>query len=652
MKVNENNSKNKTKTTNVFRKPSKSDLETQAFANDLEFRNTLEYTIYNQIQTWKDNKISNKDLEDLDGKYLLCNLEFNERKNVGTAIINQDKKRTKGLVKGNILNPLMFSFTEQNTSSLEFKESIDDLNYITQNDTNKSHFNQNSLENSKVKFSIKNLLKLNEILRMNLESETPTVVSSSETQLELDQNTWEELFSDSNDNFSIIDFLEKLVDQITSSIKSLIMGEALLGADNARQILLFELKSLQKLFSEDKQEDISRLIECLSIQINSDCDIKMLTFKIDQIRSSLKHFNLLSRFQDFNFGYNSFNDEVENEEKILHTNQANNFFARHKFLKINKWHRQSNNPSFEKPRSNSISGEINSNSYHFFHHRDVHFRHHHILSHYKHHQRRNTSNSNENNGESGKKEEVLDYSSGENGIQPITINNDGWNIEYSKGISLSYKIDSSSNGQLSINVVIKSDIKCRLLNLLTILNEVELSNMWVPYMSYSKCVYNFSRVSKLVQQVYDLPWPIGQRENIMFCFGVDTLREYDCIMISCGDPQSSKNKFFGVSIPDPPPKIPREKCSYLLFILTPSESSKDLTTLEMFSSFCITKYVPIKLASFLIKRMTRKMYTDITTLASNLNGSPYEAVYNNNLKLYSWLDMKLSQHYESKQRKN
>ncbi|OII71281.1 uncharacterized protein cubi_01756 [Cryptosporidium ubiquitum] len=649
MESHENKFKSKAKITNIPRKPSKLGLETQTSLKNAELRNTLEYTIYNQIKTWKDNKISNKDLEDLDGKYLVCNLEFDEKKNVNIDSKHQDKKK----VKASILSPLMFSFTKKDATSLELKESFDDSNHKTENYINKSYHNQCNLENSKIKLSIENLLKLNEILRMNLEGETPTVVSSSETQLELDQSTWDELFCDVNDNSSKIDFLEKLTDQITTSIKSLIMGEALLGADNARQMLIFELKSLQKLFDEDKQEEISKSIECLLAQTGSDHDIKMLIFKIDQIRSALKHFNLSNRFQDFNFGYNNLpNDETEIGERILHTNQTSNFFAKHKLLKINKWHRQSN-PSLEKPTSNNANGESNLNNHHFFLHHDGHSHHRHILSHYKYHQHRNISNNSEKASEFGKKEENFDHSPNELDIQPFSPNNiDGWNIEYSKGISLSYKIDSSLNGQLSINVIIKSDIKCKLINLITILNEVELSNMWVPYMSYSKCFYNFSRVSKLVQQVYDLPWPIGQRENIMFCFGVDTLREHNCIMISCGDPQSSKNKFFGVNIPDPPPKVPREKCSYLLFILTPSDNDKFLTTLEMFSSFCVTKYVPVKLASFLIKRMTKKMYTDITNLASNLNGSPYETAYNNNLQLYSWLDMKLTQHYESKQRKS
>ncbi|KAL3127966.1 hypothetical protein CHM_5g650 [Cryptosporidium hominis] len=649
MLSNENNIKTKSKISNMFKKPINSNIEIQTSSNDSELNNTFESKIYHQIKTWKDNKISNKDLEDLDGKYLVCNLEFDEKKNIEFDSKEQINRR----MKGSILNPLMFSFSDTETPKFELKELPgDNLNNIIQDNVKKSQLKQINHVNLKVKLSVENLLKLNEILRINLESETPTVVSSSETQLELDQSALDELFCDQYDgNSSKIDFIEKLADQIVSSIKSLIMGEALLGADNARQILVFELKSLQKLFIEDKKEEISKSIESLLLQTSSDDDIQMLIFKIDQIRSALKHFNLSNRFQDFNFGYNNSSNEIEDGERTLQTNQANNFFAKHKLLKFNKWCKQLNTSS-ENNGSNIASGESNSNNHRLTHHHDGHSHHHHILSHYKHHQHRNISNSNEKNRDIVKREEEFDSPHAENCVQLFSPDNyDGWNTENSKGVSLSYKIDSSSNGHLSINVVIKSDINCKLLNLLTILNEVELSNMWVPYISYSKCFYNFSRVSKLVQQVYDLPWPIGQRENIMFCFGVDTLKEHDCIMISCGDPQTSNNKFFGANIPDPPPKVPREKCSYLLFILTPSENSKDLTTLEMFSSFSVTKYVPIKLTSFLIKRMTRKMYTDITALASNINGSPYETAYNNNLQLYSWLDMKLSQ-YESKQRKN
>lgn len=638
---------------------------------DMEWSGTLEYRMYHQLKTWNDNKISNKDLEGLDGNYLECKVEFDEKRNAEIQTKGREGggekggEEERGFLKKSNLNPLMFSFTKGDISVLRRKEEepplLGDLNSTAQGArSSQLHLAPSGDADSKVRSSVENLLKLNEVLKMNLESETPTVVSSSETQLELDQSNWDELFRSSGDNhedhhhFSKIDLLEKLTDQITSSIKSLIMGEALLGADNARQVLLFELKSLQKWF-RDKQEKVAKSIEDLIAQTSSDEDISMLVFKIDQIRSALRHFNLSSRFEGFNFGYGSSpNIETEDVERILHSSQTSNFLAKHKLFKINRWHRQLSS-SFEKSTNNVTTPENSPNcQHHLFHHDGQH--HHNILSHYKHHQQRCCYYcNNEKNGDPAKK----DYgtSSWEKDTPQVLpasplVNNDGWNVEYSKGVSLSYKIDSSQNGQLSINVVIKSEINCKLLNLLTILNEVELSNMWVPYMSYSKCFYNFSRVSKLVQQIYDLPWPIGQRENIMFCFGVDTLREHDCIMISCGDPQSSSNQFFGVKIPDPPPKVPREKCSYLLFILTPSEHDKDFTTLEMFSSFCVTKYVPIKLTSFLIKRMTKKMYVDIASLASNLSGSPYEAAYNSNLQLYSWLDMKLSQYYELKQRKS
>ncbi|KAJ1604798.1 hypothetical protein OJ253_3465 [Cryptosporidium canis] len=641
--------KSRIKTSSSFINPKDSEMiSDESCQNNTERKDSLEYAIYRQLKTWKDNKATNKDLDHLDGNYLECKVEFDEKKNTKTH--GRELDNTKGLMSN--LNPLMFSFTERDTSNLEINDSLVDSILVAQDHKKTTNVDPNRDINSKIKNSIENLLKLNEILRMNLENEAPTVVSSSETQLELDQITWDELFRDSQEHFSKVDFLEKLTDQILSSIKSLIMGEALLGADNARQMLLFELKSLQRIFNENNQEKVSKSIECLLMQTNSDDEINMLIFKIDQIRSALRHFNLSNRFEDFNFGYSNLSHiESDDVERMLHSNQASNFFAKHKLFKINRWHKQSSS-SFDKSINNSAL-ESNSSNRHIFHHHDGQSHHRNILSHYKNHQQRNSCIKNEKNGDVAKKDDDLNTTN-EKDIQllaSVSNNSDGWNIEHSKGISLSYKIDSSPNGQISINVVIKSEIKCKLLNLLTILNEVELSNMWVPYMSYSKCFYNFSRVSKLVQQIYDLPWPIGQRENIMFCFGVDTLREHNCIMISCGDPQTTNNKFFGVKIPDPPPKVPREKCSYLLFILTPSDVDKDTTTLEMFSSFCVTKYVPVKLTSFLIKRMTKKMYVDIASLASNLNGSPYGTAYNSNLQLYSWLDMKLTQYYELRQRK-
>ncbi|KAF7457195.1 putative START-2 domain protein [Cryptosporidium felis] len=596
-----------------------------------------------QLRTWGESKIYNIDLDGQHNK--ICGSEFKE--NAETEVFNQNEKN---YFRGRILNPMMFSFVN------DFAEGLETSTPGNSNSANlysKDSQEQGNMQISlQIKHSLENLLKLNEILKINLESETPTVVSSSETQLGLDQKSLNEMFETSIENSIKFEFLDKLMDQIISSIKSLVIGETLLAADNARQLLSHEIGILKNLFIEHKMEQISKCLDTWLTQISNDEEIQMLIFKIDQIRSALRHFNLSNRFQDFNFGYeNSPINTFENEDK-LQLNPTSNFLTKYKFFKINKWHRQQSS-SFEKIGNPSSTGSASNQKL-------AHHHHHHILSHYRNHQNRGSSIQVEKDAGTNRKDERrnhLESSNDKERTSQLLIHtsnmpsNEGWNIENSKGVYLSYRIDTIPNGYISINIVIKSEIKCKLINLLTILNEVELSNMWVPYMSSSKCLYNLSRVSKLVQQIYDLPWPIGQRENIMFCFGVDTLREHDCIMISCGDPQTGSGKFFGIDIPEPPPKIPREKCSYLLFILTPSESARDLTTLEMFSSFNVSKYVPIKLASFLIKRMARKMYTDITTLASNPQGSPYENACNSNIQLYSWLDLKLSQYHAFKSRK-
>ncbi|KAK6587564.1 hypothetical protein RS030_91547 [Cryptosporidium xiaoi] len=579
------------------------------------------------------------------------------------------------------LFPLLFSLSntvgKDDNSELKLNKKSE---FLTEIDNTK-------IENYIIK-TIENMIKLLEMLKVVVENETPTVSSLEETQLEY-SNSEEirEYFEKiSNDADKKIDYIEKVSKNVVLNIKEMISSELLLGANSAKQELLYNLELLSKLYIECSEKLISDSILALISDINNDKDIMILTFKINQVKSALKYFNILNRFQEFNYGYlyrnsgNSCSNTSNSRNERFSVSYNNNFLLKNRiFNKVSRWHKQS---SLEKLDANGLNLDkechLKNSADHGSHsiiHNIIHHAHHH-------HGHSSRAVAKSNNAFSSEQQGVQSLSqidvrdnitpsvsdafrlenrfvepdknvlATETGSDLAEAANEEWNVESSKGISISYKIDSIQNGQISINVIIKSDIRCKLIYLISILNEVELSHMWAPYMTSSKCIYNLSRVSKLVQQIYELPWPIGQRENIMYCFGIDALKEKDCVIISCGDPQSLDGKFFGIEIPEPPPKIQREKCNYLLFILTPSADDRELITVEMYSSFYVSKYVPAKLTTFLIKRMTRKMYTDIANLASNFNNTEFETAYNNNIQLYSWLEKKLLQFYESKQKRD
>ncbi|KAH7649127.1 hypothetical protein FG379_003692 [Cryptosporidium bovis] len=585
------------------------------------------------------------------------------------------------------LFPLLFSL-----SNTVGKDDNSELKLNTKNEC-LTEIDNTKIQNCIIK-TIENIIKLLEMLKVVVENETPTVSSLEETQLEYSNSEKiREYFEEiGNDADKKIDYIEKVSKNVVLNIKEMISGELLLGANSAKQELLYNLELLSKLYIECSQKLISDSILGLISDINNDKEIMILTFKINQVKSALKYFNILNRFQEFNYGYlyrnsgNSCSNTNNNRNERFSVSYNNNSLLKNRiFNKVSRWHKQS---SLEKLDANGLNldkechlkNESNNSAGHGSHsiiHNIIHHTHHH-------HGHGSRAVAKSNNTFSSEQQGVQSLSpidardnvawlvsdtfrlenenrfvepdknvlATETGSDLTEAANEEWNVESSKGISISYKIDSIQNGQISINVIIKSDIRCKLIYLISILNEVELSHMWAPYMTSSKCIYNLSRVSKLVQQIYELPWPIGQRENIMYCFGIDALKEKDCVIISCGDPQSLDGKFFGIEIPEPPPKIQREKCNYLLFILTPSAEDRELITVEMYSSFYVSKYVPAKLTTFLIKRMTRKMYTDIANLASNFNNTEFETAYNNNIQLYSWLEKKLLQFYESKQKRD
>ncbi|OII78053.1 hypothetical protein cand_037010 [Cryptosporidium andersoni] len=455
---------------------------------------------------------------------------------------------------------------------------------------------------------VNNLVRVCEMLHVNSETDIPGL-PSHETLFEEDTEI---------DLSNIESILEYTLNSLLETIRKMISEETLLRADNMRQFIIFELKSLAAKLNPKYDSKLLSIANLFLNKLILDEDMKILAFKMDQIRSAFKFFHLTQRFNDFHLSNQPIDKfDTNNTDKVLlhSTGPA----SRTRILsRIIKWYRSSH--VFEKDGMSLRKGHSNSKTDTSGNNKDANSilvpnMHSSLQSHRYHH-------------------------SGDT-VDKFQFETDGWSTDNSKGIVVLYRIDPMSIG-LSVSVIVKGEINCNPIHLLAILNEVELAHEWAPYMSYASRIASLSRVSQLVQQIYDLPWPIGQRENIMYCFGVDTLHEQNCLMISCSNPKpDSTGQFLGVEIPDPPPKIPREECSHLFFIITPLDSGKSVT-MEMFANFNVSRFVPSKLASFIVRRMTRKMYTDIAHLASNFKGSIYESAYKENSELYLWIEKKFS----------
>ncbi|SBS83688.1 hypothetical protein, conserved [Plasmodium malariae] len=258
-------------------------------------------------------------------------------------------------------------------------------------------------------------------------------------------------------------------------------------------------------------------------------------------------------------------------------------------------------------------------------------------------------------------------------------NKEGWIKENDKYFDLWHSVDSENNITIHIRAKLSYDVK----KILSILSETELSTNWAPFLTSANKIKHLSKSSALISQMYEYPI-IGKKESLMYCLGANSLEELGCIILCCKAPPEMKkdisfyqdmceqlniNKdgeilkvneipvkfrktksevtFFDCKLPEPIPKIDRQRAANLCFLLYPLNDGNS-TVLELFVHFENEfKYTPIKMVLFFIKKIVKNMYENIIKSCKNYDNI-YADTLTKNSEFYDWLDNQLKRHMKNK----
>ncbi|OTN67410.1 Uncharacterized protein PKNOH_S060437103 [Plasmodium knowlesi] len=274
---------------------------------------------------------------------------------------------------------------------------------------------------------------------------------------------------------------------------------------------------------------------------------------------------------------------------------------------------------------------------------------------------------------------IQKYSRRFKNFRKIKQNKEGWIKENDKYLDLWHRVDSDNN----ISVHIRGKLPYDVSMILSIISETELSTHWVPFLTSSEKIKSLSKSSALIAQLYEYPI-IGKKESLMYGLGANTLEELGCIILCCMCPPELKkdiefyqnmceqmniNKneeilkvketplkfrkvkrevtFFDCQLPDPTPKIDRQRAANLCFLIYPLNNGKS-TVLELFVHFENEfKYTPIKMVTYFIKKIVKNMYANIIKTCKN-----YHTIYadrlNTNQEFYLWLNDQIKKYTKSK----
>jgi len=107
-------------------------------------------------------------------------------------------------------------------------------------------------------------------------------------------------------------------------------------------------------------------------------------------------------------------------------------------------------------------------------------------------------------------------------------NDEGWTVERNDGLKVLYKKDSAT-GLISLRM--EAEIEIPLINMITLINEVDLWPHWVPFIRKQAEVKVIHRGAKVYYLEAGLPYPLPNRDMHIYGIGVNRLYENGTVMI-------------------------------------------------------------------------------------------------------------------------
>ncbi|KAF8819677.1 hypothetical protein IE077_004133 [Cardiosporidium cionae] len=243
--------------------------------------------------------------------------------------------------------------------------------------------------------------------------------------------------------------------------------------------------------------------------------------------------------------------------------------------------------------------------------------------------------------------------------------NDGWIRDGGKFMDLAYR----SEKNLSVSVKVRGKLPCPLLQILAILNETDLAENWAPLLTSAKmecrigkAVSHNAKINSLIiengknpclfvvhpQQVYDYPI-LGQKESISYCFGVNALEEFGCVIVFCTQPSEEEILQLNCEMPHKKSKLTRVRAADLCFLLHPRKRG-NYTMLEMYANFQHNiAFIPSRMIAFVVKRLVKSMFVSIAKLSKAFENSVYAQRVKSRPEFYAWMSDYLQKFYSKEQ---
>lgn len=114
-------------------------------------------------------------------------------------------------------------------------------------------------------------------------------------------------------------------------------------------------------------------------------------------------------------------------------------------------------------------------------------------------------------------------------VRSAMEDNDGWVLVKEAGTYQTFYRNEDGNPIHSIKI--KGVLNVPLFNLAAVINEIDLYVDWVPFLKESRETVELSKYRRGVYSLFALPWPLSNRDMVVYGYGVDMLAEQSQLMI-------------------------------------------------------------------------------------------------------------------------
>ena len=221
---------------------------------------------------------------------------------------------------------------------------------------------------------------------------------------------------------------------------------------------------------------------------------------------------------------------------------------------------------------------------------------------------------------------------------------DGWIHEDCNGIDLWTRTET--DGSLSV--------RCRsvqhqpLFNAISLINEIDLHPLFMPHLAKAIPLHRMTgcgkRAQLLARYIYQLPFPLANRDTVLFAFGCNAINVegVDGIIISAQSIPSDSTDWWGYPVPSPD-KMVRERVRGMSFVMRPlGNDDTELTVISNLDKQ--VAFIPQSIINWLIKDMIKGLYKNMVKLNMKFHRTPFAQRIADKPEFYDWVKDTLIKH--------